>query len=148
MGVLYDVMLNNEIHTQVVSDYAALISNQVQSTSGPSGMVIKTGYKALKGVKPGYIEEMVEILLPSFMTVLDKHYEEYNENGAKAPYHVWIEGRSPAVADQLLEITDEVIQHADKKVVVKVYKGVRKIAKKHVAAAIPDMAAVTMKYMD
>ena len=148
MGVLYDTMLMINIRTQVVSDYAALISNQVSNTSGPSGMVIKTSYKALKGIKPGYIEELVEVLLPSFMEVLDAHHAEYAEHGSPMPYDAWIQGRSLNVADQLLDITDKVILHADKKVVVKVYKGVRKIAKKHVSTAVPEMAAVAMKYMD
>ncbi|MBI9076241.1 MAG: hypothetical protein JEZ02_12590 [Desulfatibacillum sp.] len=148
MGALYDTMLDITIRDQVVSDYARLISNQVASKSGPTGMMLKAGYKGIKGVKPGYINEMVEVLLPSFMEVLDAHHMEYSGCNSQTPFDAWISGCSQTVADQLLCITDKVIHHADKKVVIKIYKGVRKIAQKHVSMAIPEMAAVTMKYMD
>lgn len=148
MGTLSETMLDSDIRSQVVADYAALIDHQVAAKSGPTGMMIKAGYKGIKGIKPGYMEELVEILLPSFMGVLDVNYTDYTESNSQAAFDAWIAGRSQPIAEQLLGITDKVIRHADNKMVVKIYQGVRKIARKHVSMAIPEMAAVTMKYMD
>ncbi len=148
MGILAETMLDENVRPQVVSDYTTFISSQVASKSGPTGMMIKAAYKGLKGVKPGYMEEVVEVLLPSFMDVLDKQHVAYSGNGEKGAFDTWISGRSHDVAEELLAITDEVVQFSDKKVVIKIYGGIRKIAKKHVSLAVPEMAAVTMKYLD
>ncbi len=147
MGILCDTLLQAEIRGDVVSDYVGFIDGQVALKKGPSGLLIKTAYKSLKGVKPGYMQEVVEVLLPSFMEVLDTHHVDYQESGDAAPFEDWIDGRASLVADKLIGITDEVVQLSDKKMVQKVYKGIRKIAHKNVVPTVPGMAQVAMKYM-
>lgn len=126
-----------------MDDCCKMIDVQLASKSGISGIALKTAFAALKGVKPGYIPYVVEMLLPQCFTALDPLW---NEGVQKAdPVEHFVSSRS-LVADALLSITDERIKNSNRALVRGTYDKLRSSAKKHVEDAVPDLAKVIDRY--
>ncbi|MBR8836783.1 MAG: hypothetical protein DSM106950_22895 [Stigonema ocellatum SAG 48.90 = DSM 106950] len=141
---LSDGLLNPNKKAMVVDDCCNMIDKQLASKSGISGMALKTAFAALKGIKPGYIPEVVEQLLPECFTALDPLWSEGVEKGD--PVEHLVSSRSEA-ADALLGITDARIKLSKRAIVRGTYEKLRSSAKKHVEEAVPDLALVIDKYV-
>ena len=128
----------------VVEDCVALIDAEVQDKGGLTGLAIKAGYKAVQGIKPGFVRNVVTDLLPEFAQVLEPLYQEAKANGAKVTDH--FVGNTPRVADALLSITDEKARRAKSGMVKGTYEKLRGSAKKNVEAAVPRLAAMIEKH--
>ena len=64
-------LLTGEKKEQVVEDCCSLIDAEVKDKSGISGLAIKAGYGAVKGIKPGFVRNVVGDLLPEFAKALE-----------------------------------------------------------------------------
>src|SRR5580693_6931137 len=64
-------LLTSDKKEQVVDDCCSLIDSEVKDKGGISGLAIKAGYGAVKGVKPGFVRTVVSDLLPEFASALD-----------------------------------------------------------------------------
>lgn len=146
MGALKDKLLDTSVRPLVVSDCVTLVDSEVSSKSGISGAIVKTGYKAFKAVKPTIVKDAVEHLLNDFTTVLDKYYDEFKAAGA-ASFESWVKPKDTKLADDLLKVTDDIIAKSDKNALKKIYGGLRKIAQKNVAQAVPGTARLVEKHM-
>jgi hypothetical protein len=143
MGSLAD-LLNNEKKDAVVSDCCTLIDDEVADKGGLTGLAIKAGFGAVKGIKPGFVRTVVGDLLPEFARTLDPIYQEAKSQGKPvASYFVTNSGR---VADALLSITDSKANSAKSGVVKGTYDKLRPSAKKHVESAVPRLGKVVEKY--
>ena len=60
---LKEILLDSSRRSTVVADLQTLIDEEVAAKSGVSGTVIKTGYAAVKKIKPGIIGAAVDSLL-------------------------------------------------------------------------------------
>ncbi|MHC5830664.1 MAG: DUF6918 family protein, partial [Nostoc sp.] len=78
---LSDGLLNPTKKAMVIDDCCKMIEGQLASKSGMSGLALKTAFAALKGVKPGYISDVVEQILPQCFTALDPVWNEGVEKG-------------------------------------------------------------------
>ncbi|HEY8427551.1 MAG TPA: hypothetical protein VIL20_04220 [Sandaracinaceae bacterium] len=144
MTRLADVLTSNEKKARVVSDTLQLIDQEVAEKSGISGMAIKAGYKAVKGIKPGFLEKVVNDLLPEFADAVDPIYQEaIAKNRSVRDYFVENRGR---VADSLLAITDGRARRAQSGVVKATYERLRGSAKKNVEDAVPRLGALIEKH--
>jgi hypothetical protein len=130
--------------TQAVKDCCSLIDHEVDKKSGLSGMAIKAGYKSMKGIKPGFIENVIHGLLPEFAKVLDPIQQEAIEKGEPVP--AYFEAHASRVADALLAITDAKAERSSNKVVKGAYGKLRGMAKSNVEAAVPGLAALTVRH--
>jgi hypothetical protein len=128
----------------VVDDCCKLIDEEVAGKSGLSGLAIKAGYGAVKGIKPGFVRQVVTDLLPEFAKVLDPIHEEAITQNKAVPAH--FEANSPRVADALLSITDSKAKNAKSGVVKGTYEKLRPTAKKHVESAVPRLARLIEKH--
>lgn len=129
---------------QVVDDCCKLIDEEVAGKSGLSGFAIKAGYGAVKGIKPGFVRQVVTDLLPEFAKVLDPiHAEALTQKKAVPAY---FEANAPRVADALLTITDSKAKNAKSGVVKGTYEKLRPTAKKHVESAVPRLARLIEKH--
>jgi hypothetical protein len=146
MGALKDKLLDAAVRPVVVGDCAALVDNEVASKSGITGAVIKTGYKAFKALKPNIVKEAVDHLLDDFTAVLDKHYDVFLASGS-ASFEAWANPKNEMLADDLLKVTDDIMARSGKTALKKIYNGLRKVAKKNVAQAIPATARLVEKHM-
>jgi hypothetical protein len=129
--------------SMVVDDCCLLIDIQLASKSGLSGIAIKAAFAALKGIKPGYIPHVVDMLLPECFDALDSIWSEGLQKGDPVAHMNVIRAQA---AEALLSITDERVKSSQRAIVRGTYEKLRKSAKEHVEEAVPDLAKVIAKY--
>jgi len=144
MASLVDVLTDTAKKTSVVNDCVDLIDHEVGDKGGLSGMAIKAGYKAVQGIKPGFVEHAVEDLLPEFARVLDPLFQD--AKGASRTAHEHFSAHSAKVADALLQITDAKATRAKNTIAKGAYEKLRGTAKKNVEAAAPRLGKMIDKY--
>jgi hypothetical protein len=143
MSALPDVLNDPAKKPVVIDDCCLLIEQEVDDKGGLSGMAIKMGYKAVKGIKPGFIKSAVEHLLPEFTKALDPLYQEAKTKAQ--PVGSFFPANSGRVADALLAITDAKAQKASG-LVRKTYDSLRGNARKNVEAAVPRLGRLIEKH--
>ncbi|MFK7998869.1 MAG: hypothetical protein AB8H86_04705 [Polyangiales bacterium] len=129
---------NEEKKPLIVEDCLQLIDAEVKEKSGFGGMAIKAGYKAVKGVKPGFVKKVVHDLLPDFADALEPLSEEAVAAGKSVGAH--LKANSGRAADALLGVTDSKAERSTNGLVKSTYKKLRGSAKKNVEAAVPRLA--------
>ena len=128
----------------VVSDCAILVDEEVAAKSGLSGMAVKVGYGAVKGIKPGFVKEVVEKLLGEFADQLDPIWAVGVAKGNAVSHLVSNKSR---VADALLSVTDSKSKNAKNAMVRSTYDKLRGSAKKNVEEAVPRLAKLLEKHV-
>ncbi len=68
---LSEALQDSDKKANVIKDCCSMIDEEVAGKSGISGLAVKAGYAAVKGIKPGFISHVLESLLPEFATKLD-----------------------------------------------------------------------------
>lgn len=144
MSKLADVLNSPEKKDRVVQDCLQIIDAEVADKGGLSGMAIKAGYKAVKGVKPGFVQKVVNDLLPEFADAVDPIYEEAVAQSRPVKQH--FVDNSGRVADNLLAITDGKAKRSQNNLVRKTYEKLRGQAKNHVEAAVPRLGDLIQKH--
>jgi hypothetical protein len=137
MPTLPEILTNDAKKGVVVEDCCTLIDAEVKDKGGISGLAIKAGYSAIKGVKPGFVKNVVSDLLPEFARVLDPIYQDAKKAGTAVGDY--FSGRSSEVAEALLALTDEKAKHSKNSLVRGTYDKLRGTAKKNVEAAAPRL---------
>ncbi|AUX39528.1 hypothetical protein SOCE26_009210 [Sorangium cellulosum] len=140
---LSETLLDESKKSQVVADCCKLVDEEVASKGGLSGLAVKAGYKAVKGIKPGFIGQVVEKLLPEFAHKLDPLWNEATQSGNPSSF---LNSNRSRVADALLSITDEKAKSSTSGVVRSTYDTLRGSAKKNVEEAVPRLAQLIQKY--
>jgi hypothetical protein len=140
---LGDAIHDPKKKTTIVADCCTLIDEEVSAKGGLSGLAVKAGYHAVKGIKPGFITEVVEKLLPDFADKLDAIWEEGKKGGNPTSHLVANKSR---VAEGLLSVTDAKSQSAKSVVVRSTYEKLRGSAKKNVEDAVPRLAKLLAKH--
>ena len=144
MASLKEALNDPSKKPSIVRDCLQLIDDEVKDKGGVSGFAIKAGYKAVKGIKPGFLDGVVEWLLPEFAEGLDPIHQEAVSQGRPVRDHFMDEkGR---VADALLKITDEKAASTKNGLIRGTYKKLRGTAKKNVEAAVPRLAGLIETY--
>ena len=144
MPTLPDILTDDSKKQKVISDCVELIEAEVGDKGGISGLAIKAGYKAVKGIKPGFVEGAVTDLLPEFAKALDPIYQDAKTQGKSVAD--FFSANSTRCADALLTITDGKAQRAKNAVAKGAYDTLRGSAKKNVEAAIPRLGRIIEKH--
>lgn len=144
MARLAEVLTDSDKRASVVSDCLQLIESEVADKGGISGMAIKAGYKAVRGIKPGFLQKVVDDLLPEFADAVDGVYQEAIERGR--PVRDYFVENKTRVADNLLGITDERARRTKSGVIKATYDRLRGSAKKNVEAAVPRLGELIQKH--
>jgi hypothetical protein len=137
MARLSEVLTSGDKRSRVVQDCLTLIDAEVADKSGISGMAIKAGYKAVKGIRPDFLEKVVHDLLPEFADASDPIYQEALEK--QKPVRLHFAENQGRVADALLAITDARAQRTKSGIVKATYDRLRGSAKKNVEHAVPRL---------
>lgn len=140
---LRDALLDPNKKPAVIKDCTTLVDEEVSSKSGLSGIAVKAGYGAVKGIKPGFITEVIEKLLPEFAEQIEPIWQEGAAKGDGASYLVNNKSR---VADALLSVTDAKSKNAKSALVRSTYEKLRGSAKKNVEEAVPRLSQLVKKY--
>ena len=133
-----------ETRERLVDDAIQLVEDEVGKKKGFGGIVIKTGYKAVKGISPGFIRKVVNSLFGKWAAKLEPLWQEGVDAGGDPKSH--FVGQRSRVADELLSVTDEKAKEAKSGVVASTYKKLRPTAKKHVEEAVPGLANLIAKH--
>lgn len=144
---LADKILNNPRRSDLERDCVALVEAEVDKKSGISGFAIKAGFKVVKSVKPGFLESVVQGLLPAWVDKLEDHYSRWQAAGAPGTFGAFCAKDASGVAERLLEVTDAKAKKVDNPGVGKAYATLRPSAKEHVVAAVPGLGRVVDKYV-
>lgn len=140
---LSDGFKDSNKKASVVADCVKLIDDQVAAKGGLSGLGLKAAYGAVKGVKPGYIAQSIERLLPEALAALDPMWSEGIQTGNPVEY---LTQNQSQAADALLSITDTKIEKSKNAIVRGSYHKLRKSAKSDVEDAIPGLAKIIDNY--
>ena len=144
MTTLVELLTSPEKKAAVVDDCCDLVDREVADKSGLSGLAIKAGYAAVKGVKPGFVKQAVADLVPEFANALDPIFGE--ANAKSEPLSAYFCKNASRAADALLAITDGKAQRSKHALVKGTYERLRGTAKKNVEQAIPRLGKLIEKY--
>lgn len=129
----------------LVRDALEVLDAEVADKGGISGVAIKGAYSIVKGIKPGFVEEVVRGLLEPFLGALDPLYQQA-VSAEKAP-GAHLKANSEPMAEALLAITDARAERSGHAIIRKTYGKLRPGAKKHVAAAGPRLGAMLDRHL-
>lgn len=144
MATLPELLNDEAKKPQVVADCCQLIDEEVKDKGGISGLAIKAGYGAVKGIKPGFIQHAVSDMLPEFAKALEPLY--LDAKAQNKPVSDFFAANSSRVADALLAITDAKASRAKSGAAKGAYEKLRGSAKKNVEAAAPRLGKLIEKY--
>ena len=137
MATLRELLGSGDKRSRLVDDSLRVLDAEVDDKSGLSGLAIKTAYKVVKGISPGFLRQVVDHLLDDFLDALDPVYQEALTKNVSPRQH--LQGNPGRVADALLSITDGRARRSKNQVVKGAYEKLRGQAKKHVEAAVPRL---------
>jgi hypothetical protein len=144
MASLSETLIQDSKKAVVVNDCCTLIDAEVADKGGLSGLAIKAGYAAVKGIKPGFIKHAVEDMLPEFALALDPLYQEALRDNKPVAAH--FSSNASRAADALLTITDTKVRHSKSNIVKGTYEKLRGSAKKNVESAVPRLGALIARH--
>ena len=144
-ATLQEILLAPDTRPQVTADCLTLIKQEVSAKSGISGTAVKLAYKTANTFASGYLQSMVEKLLPDMIAKLEPYWADFNASGA-SDFGDYLAKRGDEVSDALLSVTDARAQTSERPTILKAYRTVRGGAAKHVAAALPAVGALVQKY--
>lgn len=142
---LKEILLDDSRRSTVVTDMGALIDGEVSAKSGVSGTVVKTGYGAVKKLKPGIIDAAVDSLLDDFVAKLEPFYGDYRGSGG-SDFGSYLQERGDEVSDELLAITDARAEGSNREAIKKVYDKLRPQGKSNVEQALPAVGQLIDKH--
>ncbi len=145
MTTLVEKLTAPAVRPQVVSACCDLIDREVDGKSGLSGFAVKTGYKVVKAIKPGFVTQVVEALLPDFAAAMEPMQSK--AGGGGEPFAKYLDGHRDEVADALLSVTDAKAQRSSNGTVRKTYEKLRGGAREHVIAAVPNLVSTLRPYL-
>jgi hypothetical protein len=129
----------------VVTDACEVLDQEVADKSGLSGIAIKGAYSIVKGIKPGFVQEVVDGLLDDFLDALDPLYREAVEK--QQPPGRFLAANGDRAADALLSITDDRAARSSRAVIRKTYDKLRPSAKKQVSSAAPRLGQLLDRHL-
>lgn len=122
----------------LIDDALEVLDAEVKDKSGISGMAVKTAFKVVKGVQPGFLRKVVDHLLDDFLEKTDPIYQSAIAEGLPPGGHVV--KKKDVLASALLSVTDKRAERAQTELIRKTYQKLRPTAEKHVQAAAPRLA--------
>ena len=145
VATLPEILLAPDTKPQVTADCMTLIQQEVSAKSGVSGTAVKLAYKTANTFASGYLQAMVEKLIPEMADKLQPYWADFAASGA-GEFGDYLAKRGDEVSESLLSVTDARAQASNRPTVIKAYKTVRGSAAKHVEAALPDVGELVLKY--
>jgi len=142
---LNDVLNDEAQRASIIEDVCHLVDDEVAKQRGISGIAVKTGYKVVQGVKPGFVRNAVETLLPEFAAALEPIRERAVSQGQSVSSY--FAAHQTEVAEALLSVTDTRAQKSEHGSVKGAYQKLRSSARKNVESAVPHLGLIVEKYV-
>ena len=139
---LYDTIQDPEKRRTVIADSNAILEAEVRT----KGFMVKTAFKVVKGIKPGFITTAIDNLIDDFSQQLDPHFDQWVEGGRQKSLETHFVANSDRIANDLLSVTDKRAQTAKSSTVKKAYNKLRPAATKHISTAMPRLSGLVEKH--
>jgi hypothetical protein len=146
MATLRETLLTEEKRPVVMSDALRLLEAEVSRKSGVSGFAVKTGYKFVKAFRRGFLEKVVEDLVPQFCDALEPLHAEHLANDDGKTFGRVMQEREDEVSAALLGVTDALAERSTNKRLTSFYAKLRPAAERNVREAIPGLADLMDKH--
>lgn len=134
-----------DLREAVIDDACQVLDLEVADKGGLGGVAIRGAYSIVKGIKPGFVREVVDGLLDDFLDALDPMYRRAQGEGRPPGRH--LQDNADEVAEKLLSITDQKAERSSRAVIRKTYGKLRPAAKKHVVAAAPRLGQLLDRHL-
>ena len=141
---LSDVLKDEATRASIINDVVGLIDGEVGKQKGLGGVAVKAGYKLVQGIKPGFVRNVVQTLLPEFAAVLEPIADQAASEGQSVSGY--FDAHRPEIAEALLAVTDARAEKSDHGSVKGAYAKLRGSARKNVEAAVPGLGVIVEKY--
>jgi len=141
---LNDVLNDEAKRASITEDVCGLVDEEVGNQRGISGLAVKAGYKLVQGVKPGFVRNVVQALLPEFAAALEPFREQAVAQGQSVANY--FSAHSKEVAEALLAVTDGRAQSSKHGSVKGAYGKLRGAARKNVESAVPGLGKIVDQY--
>jgi hypothetical protein len=138
-------LLDSDRRRAVVDDLNGLVDSEVANKSGLSGGIIKTGYAAVKKVKPGIIPEAIDRMLDEFVEQLEPFWATYSTQGG-GDFGAFLASRPQEASEALLAVTDRRAESSSRPAITSIYGKLRPKAQENVIEALPGLGAVVEKH--
>jgi hypothetical protein len=142
MSTLVELLGKEPNRPQVIQECVELIDAQVKQ----KGMMIRSAYAVIKGIKRRFVPEVVDTLLDDWLTKVQPHYDKWAA-AKTTPLADFMVARSDEIAEDLLSVTDARAERTSHTTAKKMYLKMRDGAKKNVVDAIPELAKLIEKYV-
>jgi hypothetical protein len=107
----------------LVDDALEVLDLEVKDKSGISGVAVKTAFKIVKGIQPGFLRNVVEGLLDDFLVKTDPLYQDAVTAGL-SPGGLFVKEKAK-LAGALLSVTDGKAERARSEGVKMTYQRLR-----------------------
>lgn len=141
---LKDILDDPARRADFVRKGADLVDSEVAGKKGLSGMALRAGYAAIKGLKPGIVGAALDALLPYFLPKVQSHVDAGVRSGDLPGY---FRTHAPAIADALLSVTDDKVGSSTNPVVARTYAALRGQAKQHTQEAVPGVGRILATFL-
>jgi len=138
-------LLDGERRGEVVTDLKAFVDQEVAGKSGLSGGVVKTGYAAVKKVKPGIIERALDNLLEEFVDAMEPYWAAYQAQPTPG-FGAYLSSRPQEVSQALLAVTDRRAERSSRAAVTSVYNKLRPKGQENVIEALPRLGDLVERH--
>jgi hypothetical protein len=146
MATLRETLLTDEKRPAVMSDALELLDAEVARKSGVSGFAVKKGYNTVKRFKPGFLEKVVDDLIPKFCDALEPLHEEHMANDEGKRFGERMRADEERVTAALLGVTDGLAEGSTNRPLKKMYAWLRPAAERNVRDAIPGLSELMDKH--
>ncbi len=139
------VVSNPDSRRAMVRDAEVMLDEEVASRGGLTGIGIKGAFAMVKAIRPGFIGEVLNDLLPEFATALDPLLAQRPSSGPGVAS--FLEARPGDVSNALLGVTDARARRTTHKTLVSAYNKLRPIAEKQVSQSVPRLAKLVERHL-
>ena len=138
-------LLDPDRRDGVVTDLQDFVDQEVAGKSGLSGGLIKTGYAAVKKVRPGIIRSAIDSLLEEFVAALEPYWAGYQAQPTPG-FGAYLAARPHEVAQALLAVTDRRAQRSSRAAVTNAYGKLRPKGEQNVIEALPRLGDLVERH--
>jgi Family of unknown function (DUF6918) len=138
-------LLDSDRRGAVVADLQDFVDQEVAAKGGLSGGVIKTGYAAVKRIRPGIIRSAIDSMLDEFVDALEPHWTAYRSQPVPG-FGAFLAGRPQEVAQSLLAVSDRRAQRSNRAAVTSVYGRLRPKGEQNVIEALPRLGDLVERH--
>jgi len=141
---LNDALSDEAKRASIIEDICRLVDDEVGKQRGISGVAVKAGYRLVQGIKPGFVRNVVQTLLPEFAAALEPIRAKAVAQGQSVSGYFGT--HQTEIAEALLTVTDTRAQKSEHGSVKGAYGKLRGSARKNVESAVPHLGLIIEKY--